>query len=139
MKLRKSPFKADKIEDNPHSFALRPEEIEFSAKKLFNNNNLLITGPRGIGKTSLAKQLQLFYQDETTLLERCGIETKFPSYLCAFYKCDTTSTLQNMSLDIIRNIEQECLLIQRYELSVKCQDIDDPSLTVKSVRTSMTL
>lgn len=116
MKLRKSPFKTDKIEDNPHSFALRPKEIQFCANKLFNSHNVLITGPRGIGKTSFAKQLQLFYQNDKTLLQRCDIDASFPTYLCAFYKCDKTTTLANMSLDILRNIEQECLLLKRYKL-----------------------
>jgi len=116
IKLRKSPFKTDKIEDNPHSFALRPKEIQICANKIYNNNNILITGTRGIGKTSLAKQLQLFYQNEATLLNRCSIDAKFPTYLCAFYKCDKTSTLQNISLDILCNIEQECILLKRYEV-----------------------
>jgi len=33
----------------------------------------------------------------------------------------------------------QAFITSPYSLSVKCQDIDDPSLTVKSVRTSMTL
>lgn len=115
MKLRKSPFKVDRIENDPKAYALRRREIVDSSEALYNNRNILISGTRGIGKSSLASQMQILYQKNNTLLTRCKIETQFPEYLCAFYACDENSNLSSLAFDILYRIEQECLFIKTYE------------------------
>jgi MoxR-like ATPase len=67
-KLRKSPFKVDKSEKDPNAFGLRTTEIEVCASTLYNNRNILISGPRGIGKSSLGEQLLVALGGEHTLL-----------------------------------------------------------------------
>jgi len=65
--LRRSPFKADRIEDDPKAFGLRVEAISSCAEALFNRRSVLISGERGIGKSSLASQFKRAYDGTTPL------------------------------------------------------------------------
>lgn len=107
--LRRSPFKADKVENDPNAFGLRVKEIIACAESLFNDRSILISGPRGIGKSSLGNQLQKMLGGDQTLLKRCGIKAIFPKTLCVFYACDQKNTLDRLALDILFNIEQRYL------------------------------
>jgi hypothetical protein len=111
MKLKKSPFKVNRIESNPDAFGLRYKEIISCCESLYNNRSVLISGPRGIGKSSLGNQLQKALEGDRTLLERCGINNTFPKTLCLFYACDSGNSLQQLVLDILYNLEQKCLLL----------------------------
>jgi len=119
MKLRKSPFKVDKIEDNPEAYALRSSEISKCVDSLYNDRNILITGARGVGKSSLGKQMQILYQGNFTLLRRSKIDGCFPKYLCIYYACDERSTLASLTLDILYRLEQNCLLLKTFEVKGK--------------------
>ncbi|MGH7496061.1 MAG: ATP-binding protein [bacterium] len=112
-KLRRSPFKVNIPEKNPNAFGLRTKEISACAEALFNYRNVLISGPRGIGKSSLANQLQTILEGDNTLLLRCGIDATFPKTLCLFHACDVENTLEQLALDILYNIEQKCLLLKQ--------------------------
>ena len=115
MLLRKSPFKPDDIERDPNGFALRIDEIFTCVSCLFNKKNLLITGPRGIGKSSLAGQLQNLYSPDTTLLKRCSISGSLGKYLQIYYAIDSSASLSDICIDIIHRIENSnCLLNQYY-------------------------
>ncbi len=107
MILRKNPFKPNEIEKDPKAFALRYQEILMGVQSIFNNKNILISGSRGIGKSSLAAQFLNLYTPDNTLLERCEIETSFKEYLKAYYSIDQNSSLQNICLDIITQVEFE--------------------------------
>jgi len=119
MKLRKSPFKTDRLEKDPNGYALRIMEINNCAMALFNNKNILITGPRGIGKSSLAYQLQNLYSPDSTLLKRCKIDGTLEKYIKVFYVCDRNSTLADICLDLLHRIERECLLLKTYDVGAK--------------------
>lgn len=114
-KLRRSPFKVNIPEKDPNAFGLRTKEISACVEALYNYRNVLISGPRGIGKSSLANQLQTILQGDDTLLMRCGIDATFPKTLCLFHACDVENTLEQLALDILYNIEQRCLLLKQYE------------------------
>lgn len=119
MRLRKSPFKPDDVERDPNGFALRIDSIFGCVSSLFNNKNVLITGPRGIGKSSLASQIQNLYTPDTTLLQRCSIDGVLGKYLQIYYAVDEGSTLSDICLDIIHRIEVNKTFLKTYEIGRK--------------------
>ena len=104
--LKKSPFKINRIENNPEAYGLRTKEIHDALRALNDNISILISGKRGIGKSSFGKQLQNVLEGNYILTKRCGIETIFPRYLCIYVAFDRTMTLAHMVQDIFFNIEQ---------------------------------
>src|SRR3954464_6811844 len=104
--IRKSPFKVARIESDPRAFGRRIDDVRDSATALYNRRNVLISGPRGIGKSSLGSQLQTVYDGDPTLLQRCAIDTRLPRYVCAFYACDKTTTLSELCGAILYSIER---------------------------------
>jgi len=117
--IRKSPFKVDKIEDDPHAFGNRPKEVIACVEQLFNNRHIIISGTRGIGKSSLASQLQNLYKGDYTLAERCQIKEKLEKYLTCFYACDENTTLASLALDLIFLIEDSCKQVKTHKISKK--------------------
>lgn len=97
--LKRSPFKVDRVENDPAAFGLRSREIYESVEALYNHRSLLISGPRGIGKSSLGYQLHAMLKGEQALLERVGITDQLPKAICLFYACDPATTLSNLVLD----------------------------------------
>lgn len=117
MKLKKSPFKVNRVENDPDAFGLRYKEIISCCESLYNNRSVIISGPRGIGKSSLGNQMQKALEGDKTLLERCGISNTFPKTLCLFYACDSGNSLQQLVLDILYNLEQKCLLLPESKIA----------------------
>lgn len=110
-RLKRSPFKVDSIESDPNAFGLRYKETIACAEALYNNRSILISGPRGIGKSSMGGQLQRVLKGDNTLLKRCGVETRFPRTICLYYACDPHNTLEQLALDVLYALEQECLFL----------------------------
>ncbi|MGA2435662.1 MAG: ATP-binding protein [Bryobacteraceae bacterium] len=123
--LRRSPFKVDHIEDDPNAFGLRPEAVRFCAEALFNRQSVLISGERGIGKSSLANQFKTIYSGTATLLERSNISVRFPRYLCGYTFCTSDTSLADVCASILFNLESQCLLLR--------------STTVKNTKVEFTL
>ncbi len=113
--LRTSPFKANRREDNPFAFGLRVKEVEECADALFNKQSVMLSGPRGIGKSSLGDQLQIILDGNNTLLKRCGISSKFPKTLCIYYACSPHITLSQLIIDILLEVEKECFSLDILE------------------------
>jgi len=108
MKLRISPYKIDKIEDDPKAFGNRPKEFISCMESLFNNKHVLISGSRGVGKSSLAFQIKNLYMGNHILAERCGINTKLNEYLTCFYTCGKGTTLFTLASDLLIRLEHKC-------------------------------
>lgn len=113
VKIKRSPFKVNIVENNPHAFGLRYKEIIASLDALYNNRSIVISGQRGIGKSSMGCQLQNVLEGDNTLLTRCGIEVNFPKTLCVFYACDPNITLDQLVLDILHILEQKIIAIPK--------------------------
>ena len=94
--LLKSPFKANRIETDPRAFGLRPKEIVDSTRALLNDKSVLISGPRGIGKSSLGEQIQTIMKGNNILLKRCHIDSEFPKTLCVYYACGPDISLEQL-------------------------------------------
>ncbi len=117
-KLRKSPFKLDKIEKNPTGFGLRIKQITECFQNLYNNRSLIISGPRGIGKSSLGVQLQNVFAGDNTLLKRCYINEEFPNSVCIYKACSKQDTLDQITLDILSDLENE---VKNLQLNFNCK------------------
>jgi hypothetical protein len=102
-----------KIESNPHAFGRRTSDIRDSAVALFNGRSVLLSGPRGIGKSSLGSQLQTVYGGDVTLLERCDIGTRLPEYLCGFFACDASTTLSELCSELLYDLERKLSALSR--------------------------
>lgn len=104
--LRKSPFKVDQIEDNANAFGLRIRELEICINNIFNRQNILIYGPRGIGKSSFGFQLQKMLNGDNTLLERCKIESKIPEHICIRTSCYEVTQLSQLVYNILFELKE---------------------------------
>ncbi len=109
--LRKSPFKVNKHENNPNAYGLRAKEIIDCADALYNNLSVLISGPRGIGKSSLGEQMRIVLEGNNTLLQRCNFDAEFPKTLSIYYACGENITLEQLVLDILYQLENEYTLL----------------------------
>ncbi len=97
--LKKNPFIPQEPVINTSKFAGRRESIINSIDALFNNKNILILGPRGIGKSSLSYQLMYLTQGKIDLLDRLAIdlgEFKF-SNLVGDHRCVPGNTILDIS------------------------------------------
>jgi len=74
---------------------------------LYNKRNLLLYGPRGIGKSSLGIQLQKMLMGNKRLLERCKIDCEFPKYLSVRIPCDKEDNLSQIAYNILFYLEEE--------------------------------
>jgi len=119
-----SPFKVDRFEDDPKAFALR-KEIGYCIQHLFHKRNILIYGPRAIGKSSLGIQLQNMLTGDKTLLTRCNIGSKFPKYLCARIPCGNKDTLYEIAYNILYFLEKN------YNEKLKRVDYIDKKVLLK--------
>ncbi|MEZ7496819.1 hypothetical protein QO206_15085 [Leeuwenhoekiella aequorea] len=115
--FRKNPFKPNVIENNPTAFGLRTKEIIFSITSLLNDNSIFITGARGIGKSSLGLQLQKVLSGDNTLLKRCNMDDSYSDALCIYYACAEETTLEELCLDILYELEQEIMLLPKVKFN----------------------
>ncbi|XOZ33953.1 ATP-binding protein [Halomonadaceae bacterium KBTZ08] len=88
------PFTPDVPIDDPARFAGRNSEVDNITDSLFqlaheNPKHTIITGDRGIGKSSLLLQVNNLANGDTTLPERLGIDTGVESFdfICAWHDC----------------------------------------------------
>jgi hypothetical protein len=117
VEIRKNPFKPNVIENDPSAFGLRSKEIISSIESLFNDNSIFITGSRGIGKSSLGLQLQKILNGDNTLLQRCNISRQLNGTLCIYYACANDTSIEELCLDILYEIEQELMLLPELKLN----------------------
>jgi cold shock CspA family protein/Cdc6-like AAA superfamily ATPase len=72
--LKKNPFTPQSPIIQARKFAGRREALLNSIDALFNSKNVLVIGPRGIGKSSFSYQLMYLTEGETELLKRLEID-----------------------------------------------------------------
>lgn len=89
-------FTSDVIKD-PKRFVGRTELIRKCIKALHSPLGLIaVYGKRGVGKSSLLRQLQQMALGDYTLAKLAGVEREVPSkprsYLTVFYSCDSMIT-----------------------------------------------
>lgn len=103
----KSPFKCNRIEDDPLTYGLRDDIIKSSILELMNDQSILISGARGIGKSSLCAQLQAVLNGDDTLLQRCMFSVKIPKFITASHVCLEEETLVDIISCLIDELEKK--------------------------------
>lgn len=105
--LKDIPFNPQDPVTEPSKFAGRREPLRNAVDALFNNKNIIVTGDRGIGKSSLAVQLLYMTQGERALLERLGVSTdgfEF-NYLTGDHRCDPGQTLEDILEGLVESLQ----------------------------------
>ena len=75
IRLKPNPFTPQEPVTDPNKFAGRGEAIRNAVDALFNNKNIIVTGERGIGKSSVAYQLIYMAQGDMALIDKLEIDT----------------------------------------------------------------
>ena len=101
--LKKNPFTPQHPIIEAQKFAGRRESLINAIDALFNNKNILILGPRGIGKSSLSYQLMYLAQGQQELLRKTGINLgKFKfNYLAGDHRCLAGNNLADICNGLI--------------------------------------
>lgn len=120
----KTPFKSDGLETDPMVYGLRPSELMQGITQLYNDKSLLITGSRGIGKSSLCYQLQQIMQGDKTILNRCALDISMHKFITINYICTPDDTLETIVYSILNELERELVdCNKKYNLKVKEFDV----------------
>lgn len=102
--------------------------------KWANDHSLLISGPRGIGKSSLSVQLQSVLDGNKTLLKRCALDLKIPNFITISYVCLSDDTLESLVEGIINELNRKLALIEpKYRIKNTTFDISILGI-IKGVR-----
>ena len=92
MQLRPNPFRPDKPVDSFELFAGRSHELGVMIRALFNTGHgnarhMIVTGPRGIGKSSFINQIHSVTDNGDDVLAKVGVDAgdfrfRFPVFKC---------------------------------------------------------
>lgn len=106
------PFFPNRPVDDPNRFAGRAAQVEEAIDSLFqiaNNNpkHTIITGDRGIGKSSLLFQTRLVAQGDNRLPERLGIDLgcEKHDFVCATHDAAPDQDVGTLASGLLRDLE----------------------------------
>ena len=92
MQLKANPFRPDKPIDNFEQFAGRAHELTVLIRSMFNTGHgnarhMIVTGPRGIGKSSFINQIHSVTDNGDDVLAKLGIDAVGFRFRFAVFKC----------------------------------------------------
>lgn len=106
------PFTPNRPVDDPEKFAGREEQVDEIVDSLFqiaNNNpkHTIITGDRGIGKSSLLLQTKLVGTGDNRLPNRLDIDKGLDEFdfVIAWHDADTYQTPEDITIGLLRDLE----------------------------------
>lgn len=107
--LRKNPFTPQDPIVDPSKFAGRKSEAIRALRYLFDGANILIQGPRGIGKSSFAHQLLQVKKGNFDFLDRnrIKISTRENSSTICWYGCSSGDNLSDIANGLIKSLTFE--------------------------------
>ena len=125
--MKKNPFTPQDPITDPNKFAGRRQPFHNAVDAIYNNKNILITGHRGIGKSSIAYQLLYLAAGENSLATRLGIDLGGETFdhICGDYRCLPGNSLGDIANGLLTTLAQDTGR-ERKELkdSKKTVDID---------------
>lgn len=118
--LKRNPFSPQDPITDPSKFAGRREAFVNAVSALYNNKNVLVHGPRGIGKSSISYQLTYLTQGETSLLDKLNIDLDgyVFNYLAGRLVCTTGTNLNDIVNGLLSNL-YESINFGNYSVETK--------------------
>jgi cold shock CspA family protein/predicted AAA+ superfamily ATPase len=104
--IKRNPFTPQDPVTDPKKFAGRRDVLRSAVDSLYNTKNILVTGPRGIGKSSLAYQLLYMTEGEDELLHKLNLDLgdfQF-NYLTGDHRCTSDNTLVDIANGLATNL-----------------------------------
>lgn len=104
--LKKNPFTPQDPVYNPDKFAGREVAVVNAVDSLFNGKNVLISGHRGVGKSSLAIQLINALKGDNRLLKKLSINTgsfQF-NFLTSDHRCTDANSLEDIASSLLTGL-----------------------------------
>lgn len=104
--LRLNPFTPQHPVTDPKKFAGRVDVLVNTIDCLFNNKNVLVTGARGVGKSSVAYQLIKLTRGDRTLIDRIGLDTggfEF-NHITGDHRCLPGNTLSSVAQGLLGSL-----------------------------------
>ena len=109
MQLKANPFRPDKPIDNFEQFAGRAHELTVLIRSMFNTGHgnarhMIVTGPRGIGKSSFINQIHSVTDNGDDVLAKLGIDAgdfrfRFPVFKCRARQGQSTEHIVTSLMD----------------------------------------
>lgn len=109
MQLRANPFRPDKPIDNFEQFAGRAHELTVLIRSMFNTGHgnarhMIVTGPRGIGKSSFINQIHSVTDNGDDVLAKLDIDAgdfrfRFPVFKCRARQGQSTEHIVTSLMD----------------------------------------
>ncbi len=129
-------FQPAKDADNPARFAGRESQVSQAFGSLLSEGvNLAVIGNRGVGKTSLARQLASIAAGENQLLEKLGIaHDEQLDFITAYFACsDSVDDCRNLLWRLLST--RDCLGTWMYDIPAARKEVQkiDPSFKVGGI------
>ena len=106
------PFTPDLPINSPDGFSGRRKEIEKAIDSIFQLNNdnprhTIITGDRGIGKSSVLVQIKNLAEGNLEIASKLNIDPGFDGcdFVCAWHDCSTDQTPKNLASGILKQLQ----------------------------------
>jgi len=105
--MKKNPFTPQDPVVDPERFAGRRPQVANAIDALYNSKNILITGPRGIGKSSIAYQLLYLANGDNKLANRLDIDLGGQTFslLIGDHRCTPGNSLATISTALITSLQ----------------------------------
>ena len=114
MQLRPNPFRPDKPIDDFETFAGRSHELGVMIRALYNTGHgnarhMIVTGPRGIGKSSFINQIHSVTDNGDEVLAKLGLDAggfrfRFPVVKCRARQGNSTEQIVTALMDNLPTI-----------------------------------
>lgn len=112
--LKENPFTPQDPIRDPAKFAGRREPLINAIDALYNRKNVLVTGERSVGKSSLAFQLAYLTEGEPYLLKELRVDigdSEF-AYFVTDHRCFPGHTIEDVIAGLLSNMQNKLAAIQ---------------------------
>jgi cold shock CspA family protein len=139
--LKRNPFTPQDPVTDPRKFAGRRDVLRSAVDSIFNAKNLLITGARGIGKSSLAYQLLYMTQGDTELLAKLDLDLSGYEFsnLAGDHRCTNDNSLAEVARNLLVTLARRAGVVLEESEVTSTSGLDIKLFQAKEQRTTKSI